>query len=87
MGLVEILSMGEGMTTTEGKREYAIAGSWTEFRRWQAEHPGREVHYLTKDRAEEYLKWGMPRGVLHRVGTWETSPARKAAERLEGSSG
>jgi hypothetical protein len=32
---------------------------------------------------ELYVRKGMPKGILHRIGTWETSPAKEAAERLE----
>lgn len=66
---------------------YAIAGTITEwydwYRTWRQGHPDVEVRYLTRDRARAYLRAGMPRGVLHRIGTWERSPARELAEQLE----
>ena len=70
----------------EGKPRYAIAGSWLEFRRWQWEDPqGRkDVDYLTAERAKRLVRRGAPKGMLLRLQGWETSPARKAAERLEG---
>ena len=70
----------------QGEPHYAIAGSWLEFRRWLWEDPeGRKhVDYLTSDRAKRLVRRGAPKGTLLRLPGWETSPARKAAERLEG---
>ena len=61
--------------------EPPIAGSWLEFRRWLWEDPQARKHvdYLTPDRAKKLMKRGAPKGKLHRIGTWETSPARAAA--------
>ena len=66
------------------KPQYAIAGRYAEFMEWRKRHTGLHVSYLTRERAKFMLAKGAPRGVLHRIGTWETSPARRAAERLEG---
>jgi hypothetical protein len=68
--------------TTDGRPGYAIAGSYTEFLRWRAENPkarARVTFLATAERAE-----GRPPGALHRIGAWETSAAREAAEGLEG---
>jgi hypothetical protein len=68
--------------TTDGRPEYAIAGSYSEFLRWRSEDPkarARVTFLATAERAE-----GREPGVLHRIGTWETSPASEAAEALEG---
>jgi hypothetical protein len=65
--------------------EYAIAGSFGEFMIWRSgDREGRSnVIYLpTAERAEQAARAGS-RGVLHRIGSWRTSPARDAAERLE----
>ncbi len=62
-------------------REYAIAGSHTEFIRWVGEDPktrARVTFLNTPERAR-----GRAPGVLHRAPGWETSPARAAAELLE----
>jgi hypothetical protein len=68
---------------SSGKGRTTIAGSIAEWHEWQRQNPGRDVRYLTKERAEAYLARGMPKGTLHRIGTWETSSARRAAEGLE----
>jgi hypothetical protein len=70
----------------EGKPEYAIAGSYGEFVEWLRHYARTDVCYLTKERAELYLARGAPKGVLHRIGNWQKSPARVAAEALEKSS-
>ena len=65
-----------------GKPEYAIAGSYTEFMRWRSEDVkarGGVIFLNTPELCE-----GRAPGVLHRIGTWECSPAREAGERLEG---
>lgn len=65
--------------------EYAIAGSFGEFMIWRsADREGRcHVIYLgTAERAEQAVLKGS-RGIVHRIGAWESSPARAAAERLE----
>lgn len=64
---------------------YAIAGSFGEFMIWRsADRKGRSkvVYLATAERAEQAARTGS-RGVLYRIGTWERSPAREAAERLE----
>ena len=68
------------------RAEYAIAGSYREFMEWRAQDPARRKRVIflgTAERAEQLATW-VPKGVLHRIGTWETSPARDAAEALEG---
>lgn len=44
--------------------------------------PPRASHVIFLDTPERCE--GRPPGVLHRIGGWETSDAREAAERLEG---
>ena len=70
--------------TRPTEQEYAIAGSFGEFMIWRsADRDGRShVTYLpTAERAEQIARTG-PQGVLHRIGSWEKSPARAAAEKL-----
>jgi hypothetical protein len=65
--------------------EYAIAGSFGEFMIWRSgDREGRSnvIYLATAERAEQAARTGS-RGVVHRIGSWETSPARDAAERLE----
>jgi hypothetical protein len=74
-----------GWRWTNGTPEYPIAGSYTAFLPWRSEDPkvrARVTFLATAERAE-----GREPGVLHRIGTWETSPARGAAEGLEGVRG
>ncbi len=61
--------------------EYAIAGSYLEFMEWRKTDldARRGVVYLTPERAELRTE----RGRLHRIGSWERSPALEAALRLE----
>lgn len=69
----------------KGRPEYAIAGSHREFVDWRRENPklrGHVIYLFNAQRAEQLAKW-VPKGKLHRIGTWETSPARAAAEELE----
>ena len=77
-----------GTASAETTPHYAIAGTFSEWylweRVWRQENPGVEVAYLTKGRALAFLRRGYPKGVLHRIGSWESSPAREAAKELEG---
>jgi hypothetical protein len=66
--------------------EYAIAGSFGEFMIWRSgdrKGRGNVIYLASAERAEQAARTGS-RGVLHRIGSWKTSPARDAAERLEG---
>jgi hypothetical protein len=92
MGLVHIwpLTYFEGEGSVEprgptGAREYAIAGTYEAFMHWrQADLPARRhVSYLTRERAEQLVAAGAPRGTLHRLDGWEGSPAREGAEWLD----
>ena len=66
------------------KPEYAVAGSYREFMVWAREEKSRgSVSYLTKERAAELVDQGAAKGVLHRIGKWEESPALDDALRLE----
>ena len=62
--------------------EYAIAGSYLAFLEWRREDvPARKrVRFL----AEPENARGQPKGIVHRLDGWERSPAREAAEGLEG---
>lgn len=61
--------------------EYAVAGSYLEFMEWrQADlEARRHVVYLTPERATAHTE----PGTLHRIGSWQRSPALEAALRLE----
>ena len=66
--------------------EYAIAGSYLEFQQWRRADPkkrGKVIYLHSAERVESMLAQGVPKGVLHRIGAWETSPARTIAEQLE----
>ena len=77
-----------GMPQVRDRRdppEYAIAGSYQEFVEWRRQDPelrGDVIYLFNARRAEELAVWA-PMGKLHRIGTWETSPAREVAEKLE----
>ena len=64
-----------------GGVEYAIAGNYREFMAWRKKKLGerRSVIYLTADQAGQYSE----KGVLHRVGNWEQSPALEIGLALE----
>jgi hypothetical protein len=69
--------------------EYAIAGTYAEFLRWRGEDLEQRAHvtYLgSVKRVQLLVRWARPRGVLHRIGTWESAPAREAATQLEAAS-
>ena len=71
--------------TTE-RREYCIAGdvlSWIAWVGGNVEKRSRVTYIDTAAKAEALLAAGAPRGKLHRLPGWESSPARDAAERLE----
>ena len=61
--------------------EYAVAGSYMEFMAWRKDdlEARKRVIYLTAERAAEHRTLG----TLHRIGTWQDSPALEAAKRLE----
>lgn len=80
------LAPKDGEGTMEGRPEYAVSATYAAFLAWMREDPKSRarVTYLTAERAEALVGAGAAKGVLHRLGGWETSPAREAAERLEG---
>lgn len=61
--------------------EYAVAGSYSEFMAWRREdlEARQRVIYLTPERARASRE----KGVVHRIGSWMSSPALEAAERLD----
>ena len=67
---------------TDDRPQYAIAGTYAEFLAWCNEDPKTRRRVTLLDMPERAK--GRAPGVLHRIGTWQTSPARDAAERLEG---
>jgi hypothetical protein len=77
---------GPGEGTMEGRREYALSGTYAAFVGWMRADPiaRARVTYLTPQRAAALVAAGAVKGMLHRLEGWETSPARTAAERLEG---
>jgi hypothetical protein len=66
----------------EQRPEYAIAGTYRDYMVWKPTYPA-PVSFLTRERAEQFLAAGVPKGKLHRLAGWETSDARELAERLE----
>lgn len=69
------------------KREYVIAGSHTEWVRWlggNLKERSRITYLDTPEKVQYLLDAGAPRGMLHRLPGWESSPARELAEKLEG---
>ena len=66
----------------DDRPQYAISGTYAEFLAWCNEEPRTRRRVTFLDRPERAV--GRAPGVLHRIGPWESSPAREAAERLEG---
>jgi hypothetical protein len=65
------------MSTGEGQVKYAIAGSYTEYIRWDRPHaPEARIVYLIPERAQQP---GRPKGQLHRIAKWEKSPVLQYA--------
>ena len=62
-------------------REYAIAGSYYEFMTWVREDKKNRSGVIFLNTPERCQ--GREPGVLHRVGSWEQSPAFPAALKLE----
>lgn len=70
----------------QGPREYVIAGdhaTWISWLGGNLKERSRVTYLDTAEKAQALLDAGAPRGPLHRLPGWETSPVRELAERLE----
>ena len=67
------------------RREYCIGDTiaWITWVGENTKERSRVTYLDTPAKAAALLAAGAPRGKLHRLKGWETSPARELAERLE----